>query len=146
MLETDCQDVTETISVPDQQLARYVVHGATKSWVNQPHSEFDGVFTALQVLGSNDWAYGHNRLWQQGDSRIVMDYSIPYAEIREHYPNASFKLKSGYFAAWKMTDLVIETTVNGHIVHDSVEVAPENEGRTHHVADLNAILANDEDG
>ena len=144
MLDTDCQDVTETVSVPDQQLARYVVHANT--WVNQPHSEFDGVFTDLQVLGSNDWAYGHNRLWQQGDSRIVMNYSIPYAEIREHYPNASFKLKSGYFAAWNMSDLVIETTVNGHIVHDSVQVAPEHEGRTHHVADLNAILEGDEDG
>ena len=45
-----------------------------------------------------------------------------------------------------MSDLIVETTVNGHIVHDSVEVAPENEGRTVHTADLNDILAHDEDG
>ena len=118
--------------MPDQRLALYVVNGHTSTWSNVIHPEFDGVFTDMSVIGPNDWAYGHNRLWTAGQSAIEINYNIPFAEIREHYPNARFKLDSAYFAAWNMYDLITETTVNGHVVHDSVVVAPEHKGRTYH--------------
>lgn len=111
--------------MPDQRLALYVVDGHSSTWSNVAHPEFDGVFTDIAVLGNNDWAYGYNRLLTPGQSRIEISYNIPFAEIRKHYPDARIKLDSAYFAPWNMNHLIVETTVNGHIVHDSVTVAPE---------------------
>lgn len=99
----------------------------------------------MRVFGHNDWAYGHNRLWNT-ESGVEINYSIPFAEIREHYPDARFVLDSAYFAAWNQGDLIVETTVGGRVVHDSVTVKGENHGRTYLQADLTDILAQSEDG
>ena len=60
------------------------------------HPEFKNVFTNLQIIGSYDWDDGHPRFLNR-DSILVVDYNVPFAEIRDHYPNASFKLDSVLF-------------------------------------------------
>lgn len=69
------------------------------------HPEFKNVFTGLKVRDGNwDWENGHLRLLDYY-SRLVISYNIPFAEIREHYPKASFKLETVLFTDSYSDDL-----------------------------------------
>ena len=59
------------------------------------HPEFNNVFANLQML-YYDWDDGHPRFLYR-ESVLEINFTVPFAEIRDHYPNASFRLDSVLF-------------------------------------------------
>ena len=54
--------------------------------------EFYGVSSSLQVIGEDVW----NNRGRRGKGRVEISYNIPFAQIREHYPDAKFEFYSDY--------------------------------------------------
>ena len=73
--------ISPAIKAP-YSIGKYVVNGASSSWkAENTHNEYMGIFKSHNTQGSNDWAYGHNRLVNPGRSKIQVKFQVPVEMI-----------------------------------------------------------------
>ena len=95
-------------------------------------------------MGSNDWAYNHNRLIYPGQSKLKVRFQIPASMFRKLSPDCTFLMRTSYFAPWNMDPCTCSVTINDEKVLKTVQVLGENHGRTTHDSEIED--ATDEEG
>lgn len=138
-LEPDCWGRTDQAQELGQRWTE------NSQWHERGSEEYGNVITSATTGGNSDWAYGHARIWSAG-STLTLEYDIPIAEIREQYPDATFSFRSSYFAAWNNADIIVDTRVNGWLLHDSIAVGGEHKGRTQLDENIDELIGDSETG
>ena len=94
-------------------IGRYQVDGDSQTWKYIDNSElYQDIFQGHTIVGSNDWAYKHNRLTNPGSSKMTVKFMIPASMIKMNYPDATIILRAAYFGPWNMSPCTVSLKLN----------------------------------